>query len=39
MAEVVPLPLLTVLIGVASAALTVSINKAFKRIDSAIFGS
>jgi len=39
MAEVVPLPLLTVLIGVTSALLALSINKAFKRIDSAIFGS
>jgi MFS family permease len=39
MAEVVPLPLLTALIGVTSALLALSINKAFKRIDSAIFGS
>jgi MFS family permease len=39
MAEVAPLPLLTVLIGVTSALLALSINKAFKRIDSAIFGS
>jgi MFS family permease len=38
MAEVVPLPLLTVLIGVTSALLALSINKAFKRIDSVIFG-
>jgi hypothetical protein len=38
MAEVVPLPLLTVLIGVTSALLALSINKTFKRIDSVIFG-
>jgi MFS family permease len=37
MAEVVPLPLLTALIGVTSTLLALSINKTFKRIDSAIF--
>jgi MFS family permease len=37
MAEALPLPLLTALIGVISALLALSINKTFKRIDSAIF--
>jgi hypothetical protein len=38
-AEVVPLTLLTALIGISSAALAISSNKVLKRIDSIIFGS